>query len=279
MRTGWVLLLLGFSVLTLPAFFGEVQPAPDASAASPLQPGDIQFAPISESMARRKCEEAVVRSAPGKVTPQFAPFTAGSRPFDGGRAVKVAFSVKNSRDIELDFSGWCEVWAAGRTDLISVVETAGRDFLASSHPQDIRNTYLQKVKTSKSQADAKRFYTAITNRNEFSIKGAEVVCRINNVDLQHYDDKKLKLDRVIPGGGSTTFQLTRPADASSMTCRVTDFLRIGSDEQRLIDVFGPAGGQSSYSRLRQDAIRVGVSVDTLVEPFITFARTLASNQR
>jgi len=38
-----------------------------------------------------------------------------------------------------------------------------------------------------------------------------------------------------------------------MTCRVTDFLKVGADEQRLIDAFGPTGGQSSYSRLRQDA--------------------------
>jgi hypothetical protein len=273
------LLLLGFSVLTLPAFFGEVQPSPDAAASSPLQPSDIAIASISESAAREKCEEAVGRSPPGGVTPQFTASATGFRSLNGGRSIKVTFSAKNSRDVELDFSGWCEVWADGKTDVISVVEMAGRDFLASSHPQNIRNVYLQKVKTSKSQGDLKRFYTVITNRNDFSIKSVEVVCRTNYSDLQRVDDKKLKVERVIPDGGSTTFQTVRTTDAVSMSCRVTDFLKVGTNEQRLIDAFGPAGGQSSYSRLRQDAIRVGVSVDSLVEPFITFARTLASNQR
>lgn len=279
MRAGWVLLLLGFSVLTLPAFFGEVQPAPDASASSPLLPSDIQIAQISESAARERCEEAVGRAPPVGITPQFTATAAGSRPLNGGRSVKVTFSAKNSRDIELDFYGWCEVWADGRTEVISVIEMAGKDHLASSHPQNTRNAYLQKVKASKSQADPRRFYTVITNRNDFSIKGAEVTCRTNYTDMQRSDDRKLKIERVIPAGGSTTFQIARNTDALSMTCRVTDFLRVGSEEQRLIDAFGPAGGQSSYSRLRQDAIRVGVSVDALVEPFITFARTLASNQR
>jgi hypothetical protein len=275
-RGHWLLLPLGFGVLALGAFRGEPDPAPDALAASLLQPSDSQ---ISESTAQERCEAAIARAPPGGVTPQFSASAAGSRRLDGGRSVKVKFSAKNPHNIDLDFRAWCVVWDDGRPEITSIIETAGRDFLASSHPPSVRNAYLQKVKASKSQGDARRFYTVITNRNEFSIKGAEVVCRINEADSDRYDDKKLKIERVIPGGGSTTFRLPRTSEKQSMMCRVTDFLKVGADEQRLIDAFGPAGGETSYARLQQDAMRVGVPVNTLVEPFITFARTLASNQR
>lgn len=276
MKVGWLLLGLGFGVLALPVFLGEVQTAPDALAYSPLLPNDDQ---ILESTARERCEAALSGGAPGGIVPEFTALAARSRPLNGGRAVKVTFSAKNSRNIQLDFCGWCEVWADGRTEVVSVTEIAGRDFLASSQPPTIRSVYLQNVKTSKSQADARRFYTVVTNRNDFSIKDAEVTCRISYTDAARYDDKTVKIDRVVPAGGSTTFQLTRPSDAQTMTCRVADFLKVGSGEQRLIDAFGSAGGQSSYSRLRQDAIRVGVPVDILVAPYITIAKNLASNQR
>ena len=146
MRAYWLLLPLGFGVLALAAFRGEPDPAADALAASPLQPSDSQ---ISESAAREKCEAATVRAPPSGVSLQFSTSVTGSRPLDGGRSVKVKFSAKNFHNVDLDFRGWCVVWNDGRTEITSIIETTGRDFLASSHPPSVRNAYLHRLRSRK----------------------------------------------------------------------------------------------------------------------------------
>jgi len=159
----------------------------------------------------------------------------------------------------------------GRIEITSIIERQEESFYLK--PSDERrNAYLQKVKASKSQGDARRFYTVITNRNEFSIKAPRssvvsmkpnriaTTTRIEN--RAHHSGRRL--DNV---------SFAAHSEKQSMTCRVTDFLKsapTNSADRRLRS----DRRQSSYSRLRQDAIRVGVSVDILVEPFITIAGTL-----
>ena len=233
---------------------------------------------IAESAAREKCEVALKLASKSKIAPQLRPASEPRLDDAYGRMVKAAFSAKNSRDIPLEFSGWCEVAPDGRTEIVNLIELAGRDFLASSQPAAVRDDYMQRVKITRSRTDAQSFTEVITNRNEFAIKNVEVSCRILYSGSQAGDDVMMRIGRIIPAGGSTKFQMPRAAGSQTVTCQTTDFLWVGSAERKLIEAFGPAGGQSSFARLREDAIRTGVPVDSLVEPFIAFAKGLAAER-
>jgi hypothetical protein len=272
---GWLLMALGLGVLALPAIFGESNSNPDASALSQ----SVEM-PIAESKAKQKCETALILASQSMAGLQFIPATTQSRsPGSSNRLVKIVFSEKNSRNIQLDFSGWCEVSPDGKAEIVSLIETAGRDFLASSQPTSVRDDYVQRVKIAGPRSGTQNSTGVITNRNDFPIRSIEVTCRIQYSGAYADDDVTLKIGRVIPAGGSTKIQMPRAVSPQTVTCQTTDFLRVASAEQRLIEIFGSIDDRSSFARLRQDAIRIGVSVDTLVEPFITLAKALASSRR
>lgn len=276
MKVVWIIIALGLGVASLPLFWET--PVRQTSLNIPIALSWSSDRVIAEGEAVERCETALRLARRGGQPSKFDVPASGPRaPLGAARTVRVTIAGKNSRDIDLDLIGWCRVWADGKTAIIRMIETTGKDFLASSYPISVRDAYLDHVKASRMQAVAEGFSGTITNRNDFPIKAVEVHCRIQAG--AGVSETTTNIDRVIAAGGSTRVLVTRAASAQSASCRVVDFLRIGLAEQRLIEVFGMVGGQAALSRLRQDAIRVNASVEDLVEPYIELTKALASNKR
>src|SRR5262245_62146110 len=124
---------LGLGVAVLPVIWVE----PDRASIS-LALSKSTDKPIAELAASARCEAALKLATSAGQIPQIDPTAADTRiPNNNVRAVKVAFSTKNSRGIDLAFVGWCEVWPDGRTEIVRFIETEGRDLLASSQPTGI----------------------------------------------------------------------------------------------------------------------------------------------
>jgi hypothetical protein len=198
---------------------------------------------------------------------------------DNRISVGIEFVAKNSQGIKLEYSSWCEISPDGTTSIVSLIERSGNDFLLSSQSPNMRNDYLQKVKLGKPQIEADRAFATISNRNEFSIRATEIVCRVGLPASRRTNEKTIVIERIIRAGTWTSFLIPRAGGAESLTCRVKDFLKTGLIEQRLIDAFGLTAAQSSYSRLRQDAVRLGVPIESLVESYIALVKSSPSYLR
>lgn len=270
----WFIIVLGLGVASLPLFWDT--PVRQTSLNIPITLSWSGDKLIAESEAAERCTTALkLARRDGQSTRSDVPASGPRAPLGPARTVKVEFAGKNSRDVDLNLVGWCRVWADGKTAIVRVTETSGKDYLASSYPIKVRDSYLERVKISKMQIAAEGLTGTIINRNDFPIKAIEVSCRQSAAGS---GEATTNIDRIIPAGGASRIVLPRGTGAQSPSCRAVDFMRVGSAELRLIEVFGTAGGQMALSRLRQDAIRVNASVEDLVEPYVELTRALASNR-
>ncbi len=268
----WIIIALGLGVASLPLFWDT--PVRQTSLNIPIALSWSSDKLIAEGEAIERCETALKLARRGGEPARFTVPSSGPRaPLGAARDVRVAIVGKNSRDIELDLVGWCRVWSDGKTAIVRMIETSGKDYLASSYPINVRDSYLERVKVSKMQIAVEGLTGTITNRNDFPIKAVVVSCR----QSAEASEATTNVDRIIPAGGSARIVVPR-AGSQSPNCRAVDFMRVGTAELRLIEVFGASGGQAALARLRQDAIRVNASVEDLVEPYVELTRALASNR-
>ena len=276
MKVIWIVIALGLGVASLSLVWDGPARQTTLSIPSALSWSGDKL--IAEAEAVERCESALkLARRGGQPSGMNVPASGPRSPLGPARDVKVAFAGKNSRDVDLDLIGWCRVWSDGKTAIIRVIETEGKDFLASSYTVSVRDTYLERVRISKMQASPEGLSGTLTNRNDFPIKAIEANCHVQATAGMR--EVALNVDRIVPAGGSSRVLMPRMAGAQAANCRIVDFLRIGPAEHRLVEAFGPAGGQAAFSRLRQDAIRVNAAVDDLVEPYIELTRALASNRR